>query len=141
LNLFLKLPTIYFAYVHAFFYWFALLNLSSRVGPIYRLADVFGRYQYWYIGIGKLDISINLIGIGICIGNSGYRLYRYRPNIGYRPIHCCKYFGIGSGQNIGWENISVLVSAGPISVQPYQYLTLVIMVIIPYFTFIYWLII
>ena len=31
-----------------------------RVGPIYRLADKFGRYRYRYIGIGKLDIVIGL---------------------------------------------------------------------------------
>ena len=40
----------------------------SRVGPIYRLADIFGRYKYRYIGIGKWDIGIGHIGIGICIG-------------------------------------------------------------------------
>jgi hypothetical protein len=33
-----------------------------------------------YAGIGKLDIGIGHIGIGI--GYSGYRLYRYRQNIG-----------------------------------------------------------
>ena len=59
--------------------------MMVRVGPIYRLADIFGRYRYRYryIGIGKLDIGIGHICIGICIGYSGYRLYRYRPNIGY----------------------------------------------------------
>jgi hypothetical protein len=35
-----------------------------------------------YIGISKRDIGIGHISIGICIGYSGYRLYRYRPNIG-----------------------------------------------------------
>jgi hypothetical protein len=55
---------------------------GSRVGPIYRLADIFDRYRYRYryIGIGKLDIGIGHIGIGICIGYSGYRLYQYRSN-------------------------------------------------------------
>jgi hypothetical protein len=59
-------------------------GLHTRVGPIYRLADIFDRYRYRYryIGSGKLDIGIGHIGIGICIGYSGYRLYRYRPNIG-----------------------------------------------------------
>ena len=51
-----------------------------RVGPIYQLADIFGRYRY--IGIGKQDIGIGHIGIGIFIGYSEYWLYRYRPNIG-----------------------------------------------------------
>ena len=51
---------------------------ASRVGPIYRLADILGRYRY--IGIGNLDIGIGRIGIGI--GYSGYLLYWYRPNIG-----------------------------------------------------------
>ena len=44
-------------------------NIIS-VRPIYRLADIsvdiFGRYGY--IGIGKLDIDIGHIGIGIGIG-------------------------------------------------------------------------
>ena len=31
-----------------------------RDRPIYRFADLFGRYQYRYIGIGKLDIGIGL---------------------------------------------------------------------------------
>ena len=52
------------------------------VGHIYRLADIFGLYRYRYIGIGNLDIGIGYIGIGNGIGYSGYRLYRYRPNIG-----------------------------------------------------------
>ena len=43
---------------------------TSRVRPIYWLADIsadiFGRYRY--IGIGKLDIGIGHIGIGIGIG-------------------------------------------------------------------------
>ena len=44
--------------------------VEFRVGPIYRLADIFGRYRYRYryIGIGKQDIGIGHIGIGICIG-------------------------------------------------------------------------
>ena len=58
------------------------LGPYSRVGPIYWLADIFGQYRYRYIGIGKLDIGIGHIGIGNGIGYSGYRLYRYRPNIG-----------------------------------------------------------
>ena len=32
--------------------------LSSRDRPIYRFADIFGRYRYRYIGISKLDIGI-----------------------------------------------------------------------------------
>ena len=44
------------------------LGLDRYIGwPIYRLADIsadiFGRYRY--IGIGKLDIGIGHIGIGI----------------------------------------------------------------------------
>ena len=35
-------------------------KLVDRVGPIYRLADIFGRYRNRYIGIGKLDIGIGL---------------------------------------------------------------------------------
>ena len=58
--------------------WWA--GLSPRVGPIYRLANIFGQYRY--IGISKWDIGIGHIGIDIGIGFSGYRLYRYRPNIG-----------------------------------------------------------
>ena len=56
---------------------------ASRVGPIYRLADILGRYRYIGIvnlDIGNLDIGIGHIGVGISY--SGYRLYRYRPNIG-----------------------------------------------------------
>ena len=47
-----------------------MVDEMSRVGPIYRLADIFGRYRYRYryIGIGKWDIGIGHIGIGICIG-------------------------------------------------------------------------
>ena len=41
---------------------------EGRVGPIYRLADIFDRYRYRYIGIGNLDIVIGHIGIGIGIG-------------------------------------------------------------------------
>ena len=40
-----------------------------RDRPIYRFADIFGQYRYWY----------RYIGIGI-----GYRLYQYRPKIGYK---------------------------------------------------------
>ena len=58
------------------------LRQNTRVAPIYRLADIFGRYWHRYIGIGKQYIGIGHIGIGICIGYSWYRLYRYRPNIG-----------------------------------------------------------
>ena len=35
-------------------------KLSIRDRPIYRFADIFGRYRYRYIGIGKLDIGIGL---------------------------------------------------------------------------------
>jgi hypothetical protein len=59
-----------------------LWSNRGRVGPIYRLADIFDRYRYRYIGIGKLDIGIGHIGIGIGISYSGYRLYWYRLNIG-----------------------------------------------------------
>ena len=40
--------------------------VQFRDSPIYRVADIFGRYRY--IGIGKLDIGIGRIGIGIGIG-------------------------------------------------------------------------
>ena len=63
-------------------HFYVEITSICRVGPIYRLADIFGRYRYQHIGIGKLDIGIGHIGIGNGIGYSGYRLYRYRPNIG-----------------------------------------------------------
>ena len=59
-----------------------IFSTGTRVGPIYRLADIFGRYRYRYIGIRKLDIGIGHICICICIGYSGYRLYRYQATIG-----------------------------------------------------------
>ena len=34
--------------------------MGNRDRPIYRFADIFGRYRYRYIGIGKLDIGIGL---------------------------------------------------------------------------------
>ena len=41
-------------------FWFWLEDwVKNRVRPIYRLADIFGRYRYRYIGIGKLDIGIS----------------------------------------------------------------------------------
>ena len=103
---------------------------AVRVGPIYRLAAIYGRYRYRYIGIGNLDIGIGHIGIGIGIGYSGYRLYRYRPNIGkntWISVKISAYIGqntryrsnIGQNENIGigiggryvGANISVSVSA------------------------------
>ena len=106
----------------------SVLNLSQN--KTHSIADIFGWNRYQYI-----SISIGHISIGICY--SGYRLYQYRPNISmywlkyqlfakyqtickywYRywwPICWCKYMGIG--KTIGLENI--LVSAVPISVQPY----------------------
>ena len=72
--------------IHGYYWPFLrghhLYMYFCRVGPIYPLADIFGRYRYRHIGIGKLDIGIGHIGIGNGIGYSGYRLYRYWPNIG-----------------------------------------------------------
>ena len=45
---------------------------DSRDRPIYRLADIIGRYRYRYIGIGKLNIGIGHIGIGIGQIDIGY---------------------------------------------------------------------
>ena len=56
-------------------------HVMNRVRPIYRFADIFGRYRNRYIGIGKLDIGIGPIVIDNGIGYSGYQLYRYRQNI------------------------------------------------------------
>jgi hypothetical protein len=64
------------------------------VGPIYRLADIFGRYRY--IGICKLNISISHVGnvsatldMGyIVIGQISVKILRYRPNMG---IYQLKY--------------------------------------------------
>ena len=56
-----------------------------RVGPIYRLANIVGRYQYQYIDIGKLGIGIGHIDIGyltigyICIGQILAKIHGYRP--------------------------------------------------------------
>ena len=46
----------------------SFISVFTRVGPIYRLADIYGQYRYRYIGIGKLDIGIGHIGSGLCIG-------------------------------------------------------------------------
>ena len=35
--------------------------VQNRDRPIYRFADIFGRYQYRYIGMGELDIGIGLL--------------------------------------------------------------------------------
>jgi hypothetical protein len=62
------------------------MEVTDWVGPIYRLADIYGRYQYRYryIGIGKLDIGIGHIGIGICIGYIGIGQISVKID-GYRP--------------------------------------------------------
>ena len=51
-------------------------NLEDRDRPIYRFADIFGRYQYRYIGIRKTGYWYRLIGIGYLLDR--YWLYRYR---------------------------------------------------------------
>ena len=82
-------------------------NVQNRVGPIYRLAGIFGRYRY--ICIGNLDI-------GIGIGYSGYWLYQYGPNISKNTWISAKISAYISQtnsyeSNIGQdENISIGIS-------------------------------
>ena len=66
------------------------------VGPIYQLADIFGRYRY--TGIGKWNI---------CIGYSGDRLYRYRPNIGLKTWISAKIAAYKHGYWQEYRHISV----------------------------------
>ena len=79
--------------------------VQFRDRPIYRFADIFGRYRY--IGIGKLDIGIGKLDIGsvisvsvsvsvlanvdigyIGIGKISVKIHRYRPNIGEISAKC-----------------------------------------------------
>jgi hypothetical protein len=71
--------------------WYLYFVVNNRDRPIYRFADIFGRYRY--IGIGKLDMGIGLsvstyryryriIGIGIGYRLRKYQLYWYRLNMG-----------------------------------------------------------
>ena len=113
---------------------------AAQINLDQNYADIFSKFTP--------KTGIGYIGNGIELGYSGYRLYRYWPKIGkntwisvkilayigrntsYRqisakkkykhwwPICRCKYICIGIGKDIGWEKISVSVSAGPLSVQP-----------------------
>ena len=99
-------------------------RIRSRVGPIYRSADIFGRYRY--IGIGKLDIGISHISIGIGIGYSGYRLYRYWSNIGKNTWILAKmsaFIGQNTSYRSKWPEmkISVLVTGLLVLIFRYRY--------------------
>jgi hypothetical protein len=61
-----------------------------------------------YISIGQISVKIH-----------GYRPKSRHISVKIQVIGQYENIGIGIGGDIGWENISVSVSAGPISVQPY----------------------